>query len=190
MNLLSFEEALKTYSKGSHRKVIWTCPDCKKSGPRYFKSALKIKKCKNCTLKQTRKSLNNIGENNYWYGKNIPHFRRFGSDNPSWNPNLTDEERLFRKNHRYSEDRTIYNWRLEVYKRDNYTCQCCNKSNSGNLNAHHLNCWKDFKDQRYEIDNGVTLCSSCHKKFHKIHGKTHNTKEQFEIFKSQFPFLP
>ena len=52
-------------------------------------------------------------------------------------------------------------WREAVYKRDNYTCQCCGDNTGGNLNAHHKDSYDINPKRRYEVDNGVTLCVSC-----------------------------
>ena len=108
------------------------------------------KQCKKCYFKSVS------GENNYMY-----------------NPNLTDEER---EKGRF--DIQNKKWRKQVYERDNYICQCCGKK-GGNLNAHHLNGYNWDKLNRYNIDNGVTLCKECHKDFHDKYGFGDNTKEQF-----------
>jgi transposase len=75
-----------------------------------------------------------------------------------------------------------YIWRKSVLKRDNFTCQVCGK-HGGKLNAHHLNNFSEFKELRYELSNGITLCKNCHEEFHKIFGVRNNTKEQIEDFK-------
>lgn len=54
-------------------------------------------------------------------------------------------------------------WRESVYKRDNWTCQNCKKI-GGKLNADHIKPWSKYPELRYDIDNGKTLCISCHKK--------------------------
>lgn len=74
------------------------------------------------------------------------------------------------------------NWRNSVFSRDNYTCQCCKDNKGGNLNAHHKNSYTYYKDERYNIDNGVTLCEDCHQKFHDIYGYGNNTEKQFKEF--------
>lgn len=56
-------------------------------------------------------------------------------------------------------------WRLAVFERDNYTCQCCGVR-GGNLNAHHIRPWALFEKERFSVDNGVTLCQKCHKEVH------------------------
>jgi len=64
-------------------------------------------------------------------------------------------------------------WRLKVYQRDNYTCQCCGDDSGGNLNAHHLDGYNWCKEKRINVNNGITLCDKCHTKdkdsFHNIY---------------------
>jgi hypothetical protein len=57
-------------------------------------------------------------------------------------------------------------WRKEVFKRDNYTCQECGQK--GYIEAHHIKRWVDYPNLRYDINNGKTLCKSCHSKTTKL----------------------
>jgi hypothetical protein len=57
-------------------------------------------------------------------------------------------------------------WRKSVFERDIYTCTACGKI-GGNLNAHHIKPYATYKELRYELSNGITLCEDCHKSFHK-----------------------
>jgi 5-methylcytosine-specific restriction endonuclease McrA len=71
---------------------------------------------------------------------------------------------------------------LECYKRDDFTCHKC-KARGGRLNAHHINSWKFFPEERMLLENLATLCTSCHKDFHRKNGNgisKPNTREQFE----------
>jgi len=52
-------------------------------------------------------------------------------------------------------------WRKSVFKRDNYTCQQCNKR-GGDLNAHHLFSVTKFPELKLNINNGITFCENCH----------------------------
>lgn len=72
-------------------------------------------------------------------------------------------------------------WSKEIMKRDDYTCQTC-KKRGGKLNAHHIYAWNKYPEQRFKIDNGVTLCVDCHKEFHKMYGRGDNTREQFKEY--------
>lgn len=107
-----------------------------------------------------------------------------GELSPSWNPNLTDEDRMAnRSRHSDKEWRACAN---RTKKRDNHTCQCCGYHSDKNLVSHHKNSWDNFKEQRYDDNNIVTLCSECHKLFHHIYGYGNNTEEQFNKFISDY----
>lgn len=54
-------------------------------------------------------------------------------------------------------------WRNSVFKRDDYTCQCCGVR-GGYLEADHIKPWVAFPELRYEVSNGRTLCKTCHLK--------------------------
>jgi hypothetical protein len=54
-------------------------------------------------------------------------------------------------------------WRLAIFKRDEYTCQICNIK-GGTLQADHIVPWCINKELRYDINNGRTLCIECHRK--------------------------
>jgi len=64
-------------------------------------------------------------------------------------------------------------WRKAVYIRDDYTCQKCG-TKGGQLNAHHIKSYIAHKDLRLSLENGVTLCISCHKAEHKKRGRSRN----------------
>lgn len=68
-----------------------------------------------------------------------------------------------------------------VMERDDYTCQVCH-SKGGDLAVHHLNGYNWDVDNRYNPDNGVTLCERCHREFHTMFGYGNNTKEQFNEY--------
>ncbi len=68
---------------------------------------------------------------------------------------ITDREK-----HGSAKDR---DWRGAIFLRDNYTCQKCGVV-GGQLQAHHKRSWKTNPELRWDIDNGETLCLSCHRK--------------------------
>jgi hypothetical protein len=56
-------------------------------------------------------------------------------------------------------------WRKQVFKRDNFTCQACYATKVV-MNAHHIKPWVKFPHLRHDLDNGITLCIPCHKECH------------------------
>jgi len=53
-------------------------------------------------------------------------------------------------------------WRKSVFERDKYRCLWCD--NGGRLNADHIKPFSQYPELRFAIDNGRTLCVSCHLK--------------------------
>ena len=54
-------------------------------------------------------------------------------------------------------------WRSAVLERDNHQCtECATKDTR--LDAHHIKSFTHFPKLRFDVDNGVTLCISCHTK--------------------------
>lgn len=103
-----------------------------------------------------------------------------GSKSHFWNPDLTDEERLDqRKYPEYSQ------WRKMIFARDGYKCVGCGYSKGKILVAHHLDSYRDNPESRTALDNGVTLCKECHKKFHSQYGWGNNNRVQFQWFMLQ-----
>lgn len=73
------------------------------------------------------------------------------------------------ENHKLRTSSKYQEWRLKVLKRDNYTCGIC-KSITKSLQVHHKTNFSTDIENRYNIDNGITLCLECHKKLHHTEG--------------------
>lgn len=56
-------------------------------------------------------------------------------------------------------------WRRAVFERDDYACLQCGKRDVP-LQAHHIKPWATHRDDRFCIENGLTLCAPCHRKMH------------------------
>ncbi len=95
-------------------------------------------------------------------------------NHPSWKGGITSLNQQIR----HSEKMLV--WRKEVFEKDFFTCQNCNQIGE-NLNAHHIipfhkiieeNNIKTIKEanmckELWNINNGTTLCESCHDEINK-----------------------
>lgn len=80
-----------------------------------------------------------------------------GEDSLNWRGGLTSINKLIRNSLEYEE------WRTKVFERDLYTCQDCGQI-GGYLEADHIKPFSLFLELRFDINNGRTLCKSCHRK--------------------------
>lgn len=65
---------------------------------------------------------------------------------------------LARKNREYLE------WRRQVFERDGFTCQECGSNKD--IHPHHIKSFFEYPGLRYNVHNGLTLCSICHGEVH------------------------
>lgn len=100
--------------------------------------------------------------------KNTPR----GAKHHNWSDNLTDEER---GNRRQSRENAL--WTKSVLEKDEFLCTLCEVRSD--LIAHHKDGYGWCVERRTDIDNGATLCRSCHKAFHGKYGYSNNTEAQF-----------
>lgn len=173
----------KCIGESQKRRIDYKCDYCGKDS---FERDTEYNRYKNhyCS-----KDCKNKHRSELYVGEFAPMFGKEGlkrESHPRWNPNLTEQER--EKGRRLDG---YYDFIKNVYKRDNYTCQCCGDDKGGNLNAHHLDGYNWCKEKRIEVDNGICLCDKCHKKFHSIYGQGDNTIKQWLGFiKSEKELIP
>lgn len=92
------------------------------------------------------------------YNKGHPPYNiKYGSANPSWKGGVTSENKKIRNSKEYAS------WRKAVFERDDYTCVKCQQK-GGQIHADHIKPFAYYVDLRFDIENGQTLCISCHKK--------------------------
>lgn len=81
-----------------------------------------------------------------------------GELSPLWNPNR-DEVKSNKDRHYNAQYKE---WRDEVFVRDGYRCKLADKKCVTYLEAHHIKSWREHKELRYKITNGITLCRVHH----------------------------
>ena len=92
--------------------------------------------------------------------KSLSNLVRVGSKNNRWKGGITPQNQKARASPEYEK------WRIAVFSRDNFTCTVCG-IRGHHLHAHHIKPFSTFKELRFNIDNGTTLCIACHKKTFK-----------------------
>ena len=145
------------------RAIMTTCPICGNPMPKYRKRGALRKTCSNrcrkllhpMTSEQRRKAVISRRANHGIY--------------------KSHQDRRARGSIEYKQ------WRQAVFERDDYTCQDCGDHNykgrkqTLRLHPHHEKPFATYPESRYDISNGVTLCTKCHRKRHKhvFIGRTH-----------------
>ena len=87
-----------------------------------------------------------------------------GEKSRFWKGGITPESKMIRRSIEFRL------WREAVFNRDNYTCVWCGlkfvKGVTGRVVLHpdHIKPFCNYPELRFAIDNGRTLCKSCHEK--------------------------
>lgn len=94
-------------------------------------------------------------------GKKLPN--QSGEKHPKWKGGIS---RIYKTGY-YSLE--YKNWRRKVFERDDFTCRECGAT--GYVTAHHIKSFALYKNLRYELSNGLTLCEGCHSKTDNYKGR-------------------
>lgn len=83
--------------------------------------------------------------------------KRMGESHPRWvNGNYKKQDER--------NDSAYQDWVRKCLIRDNYQCKICGEkyTKEHKLVVHHILPWRDFPEERYNINNGITLCQAHH----------------------------
>jgi hypothetical protein len=184
--------------------VTRICDECgQKKILKFSKASDLCKKCATTKANKKRrddsKTTCECGNKKYYYSDTCmdcwKKIDKTGENSPCFgvkNPHLSSLENR-------QQGKTHWNWKGGISKRsgeqiawskavkelaDNL-CDCCGYSRGVALEAHHL--YSDNTDKGdFTLDNGVSLCSNCHKEFHKKYGFGDNTPDQYIEFKRSY----
>src|ERR1051325_7933255 len=159
------ECGLTFYVRGSHvnKSAKYCSSGC------YSQSRLNTKRCLTC--KEEFKSTS--AQQSYCSVR----CSKLGPLNPKWKP-----ERA--RTARQVAVAELERWRDEVFRRDEYQCRICGKDKP-RLHPHHMDGFHWSVERRFDVNNGVTLCKSCHERFHSRYGTHDNTEAQFNEWATQ-----
>ena len=68
---------------------------------------------------------------------------------------------LRKKNDERNDPAYVY-WAKTVKLRDGWKCSFSNDMCSGNIIAHHILPWRDYPEERYNVNNGISVCNYHH----------------------------
>lgn len=120
-----------------------------------------ILQCKNCGVDYRTYLSHRIHRgSNFCSRKCMGEFKgksQIGENNPYWKGGISSVNKLLRSGKQWKF------WRKAVFERDKYTCRNCGKLGSC-LEPHHIKPFAFFPEKRFDVENGLTLCKSCHNK--------------------------
>ena len=128
------------------------------------------KNCEWCNKKFHRRKRNDGRTERFCSSKCCGKWREgkfIGENNPYWKGGKKPQPERYRIKYR--------KWQLSVTKRDK-KCNLCGSIKF--LQAHHIKSWKLYPKLRYDINNGITLCRTCH-------GKNRNYNPVTTLLKKQ-----
>lgn len=171
----SFKEFGIEYRSGSESfEVWWDSVDAERRGS-YVKD-LSIRAKKNLNSSKSRDNLRETMQTKDYKDKMSK--ANSGKNNGMYDPTLSKDHRV--------ETRALFGykkWAMKVKERDSYTCQNCSiKGNTKSLHAHHINDYYEYAKGRMDLNNAVTLCSSCHSRFHNENKGKPATKQLLDEF--------
>lgn len=137
---------------------------CKDKHPRYIGTILECKKC-------GKKFVPPDGQYKRKYCSLDCYFDSKKGKEPEWLvENRGVRPRTYHLNKTPKHEGAEYKeWRMNVFRRDNFTCQFCHRTSNElkkigiKICADHIKPYSVFKELRYEVSNGRTLCEPCHK---------------------------
>lgn len=113
------------------------------------------------------------------YNKGKPLLKIRGKLHWNWQGGISTETETIR----HSLESKL--WQDSVKNIDCNCCQKCGETRISKLTAHHIQNFSSHPELRFAIDNGITFCRPCHKKFHMKYGFRNNSREQIIEFLNQ-----
>jgi transcription elongation factor Elf1 len=136
-----------------HSRKMWEDPERREKVSTAMKAALE-----NPELRERRSRAQSIA-------KSKPESRAKQSLAMGGDGDLERIDRAKRRRQEYSS-RSIGRWAESVRKRDGHRCRRCG-TNREMLHAHHIKPRAMYPELTLDLENGVTLCKSCHVDEHR-----------------------
>lgn len=161
----------------SRVKITYSCDDCNKivetSYANYTRKTSKL--CKQCISHKNDSCKGRIFSLEVRKRMSDAAPRKYGKDHFNFKDSKLQELRI--KERKLPKNLDFVKGCL---KRDLYKCIKCNSNKK--LNVHHIELYSTHEDLRYEINNGITLCKSCHILYHKLNKRKNCNTETFNTY--------
>lgn len=155
----------KGSKNGQHLVKIKSCLKCNKEFVANYANSCKVRFCSfSCSNSLKRGRLGKKGSEKQREVMKA----RTGEKHPKWKGG---NSRYYRMGYYSTEYK---NWRMEVFKRDEFKCKHC--GDMGYITAHHIKSFAHYPDLRFEVTNGLTLCEPCHSKTDNYKGRNKGKK--------------
>lgn len=116
-----------------------------------------VVQCGHCGTELEKAVSQTRGVSRHYCNRSCRRLANLGENNPSW--------RGGKKRRVTSENYAKYSrWRRAVLRRDENSCQICGRTTQ--LEVHHVIEWRLAPELRFVIENGKTVCKSCHDELH------------------------
>jgi 5-methylcytosine-specific restriction endonuclease McrA len=80
----------------------------------------------------------------------------------------------------------LFYWSREIRMQYNYHCVYCNKTK--NLSAHHIFPKSKYKGLKYNLNNGILMCSTCHIELHQLNDIPSSSTTSYNVLVSSTLF--
>lgn len=94
------------------------------------------------------------------------------------------DEELYEKEYGDRNSPEYREWQQKVINRDKGICQCCGSNKDPH--AHHVYGYKNYPDLRVDLNNGITLCKWCHRRYHSEYGLKNSNPIKLMKFFNRF----
>lgn len=156
------------WNKGKGRLKIKDCLDCNLKLKSVY--AIRCKKCagkKNMEDSEKKNKIGLISKLNTGAKRTLETKKKISEsrkgkttkeNHPKW---IHDRSKL-KDDHKDRGGQLHREWSKNVKNRDFWKCKINNSDCFGKLESHHILSWKEYKNLRYSVDNGITLCKFHH----------------------------
>ncbi len=160
VRLCANQECGKEFTVWSSQKKRYCCRKCTMTLER--RESIRQEKTGKPNPKVSIALKNSISAKKYQFkkGKDNPAFGRnqTGEANHNWKGGKTNKNQKLRNSPQYKI------WRQACMERDHFQCTDCGAK--GYLQVHHIKEVSNYPELIWELDNGKTVCVSCHEKIH------------------------